>query len=212
MEKTFGTLVRHLRLQKGDSLRSFAREVGLSANFASNMERGKTPPPGEDKIARMAAYLGQNHDEMLALAGKVSADLIHIILQQPKETADLLRRLSHAPVGRLKAYREALPATAPLEFYPLATVSHENHTAVVGETGSGKSLLTKYLIHSYFQQAHVRVYDSDAAPDDWGGLEVIGRKGDYAAIARCMAEDVEELNGAPACTVRDASAAGKWCG
>jgi hypothetical protein len=70
----------------------------------------------------------------------------------------------------------------------------------------------EYLIHSYFQQAHVRVYDSDAAPDDWGGLEVIGRKGDYAAIARCMAEDVEELNGAPACTVRDASAAGKWCG
>jgi transcriptional regulator with XRE-family HTH domain len=92
MEKTFGTLVRHLRLQKGDSLRAFAREVGLSANFVSNMERGKTPPPGEDKIVRMADYLGQNHDEMLALAGKVSADIIHIILQKPKETADLLRR------------------------------------------------------------------------------------------------------------------------
>jgi hypothetical protein len=52
----------------------------------------KTPPPGEDKIVRMADYLGQNHDEMLALAGKVSADIIHIILQKPKETADLLRR------------------------------------------------------------------------------------------------------------------------
>ena len=193
MEKTFGTLVRHLRLQRGDSLRAFAREVGLSANFVSNMERGKTPPPGEEKIVRMAAYLGQNHDEMLARAGKVSADIIHIILQKPKETADLLRRLSHAPAGRLKAYREAFPAPAPLEFYPLATVSHENHTAVIGETGSGKSLLTKYLIHSYFQHAHVRVYDSDAAPADWGGLDVIGRKGDYAAIARCMAEDVEEL-------------------
>jgi transcriptional regulator with XRE-family HTH domain len=129
MEKTFGTLVRHLRLQKGDSLRGFAREVGLSANFVSNMERGKTPPPGEDKIVRMAEYLGQNHDEMLALAGKISADILHIILQKPKETADLLLRLSHAPAGRLKAYREALSAPASLEFYPLATISHENHTA-----------------------------------------------------------------------------------
>jgi hypothetical protein len=64
---------------------------------------------------------------------------------------------------------------------------------VVGETGSGKSLLTKYLIHTYFQQVHVRVYDSDTAPADWGGLDVIGRKGDYPAIARCMAEDMEEL-------------------
>jgi dephospho-CoA kinase len=30
---------------------------------------------------------------------------------------------------------------------------------VVGETSSGKSLLTKYLI-----DVHMRVYDSDAAP------------------------------------------------
>ena len=47
--------------------------------------------------------------------------------------ASAMRRLSHAPAGQLKAYREALPALAPLEFYPLATVSHENHTAVVGK-------------------------------------------------------------------------------
>jgi HTH-type transcriptional regulator, competence development regulator len=165
MEKTFGTLVRHLPLQRGDSPRSFAREVGLSANFVSNMEQGKTAPPGEEKVVRMAAYLGQNHDEMLAIDGKVSTDTLHIILQKPKETADLLRH-SHAPAGGLKAYREALPAPAPLEFYPLATVSHENHTEVVGETGSSKSLLTKYLIQTYFQQAHVRVYDSDAVPAD----------------------------------------------
>jgi Uma2 family endonuclease len=65
--------------------------------------------------------------------------------------------------------------------------------AVVGESGSGKSLLTKYLIHSYFQDAHVRVYDSDAAPGEWGALDVTGRSGDYVAIAEGMAEDIEEL-------------------
>ena len=193
MEKTFGTLVRQLRLQKGYSLRELARRIGLSPNFLSKMELGHFPPPGEKKIVLIAETLEQNKDELLALAGKVSSDLIEIILQRPKETAALLRRLSHAPARKIAAAKDRLAAAEPLEFYPLETVSRENHTAVVGESGSGKSLLTKYLIKSYFQDAHVRVYDSDAAPWEWGELDVAGRAGDYAAIAQGMAEDIEEL-------------------
>jgi len=193
MDKTFGTLVRQLRLQKGYSLRELARRVDLSPNFLSKMELGHFPPPGEQKIVLIAETLDQNKDEMLALAGKVSSDLIKIILQRPKETAALLRRLSHAPARKIAAAKDRLAAAEPLEFYPLETVSRENHTAVVGESGSGKSLLTKYLIKSYFQDAHVRVYDSDAAPREWGELDVLGRAGDYAAIAQGMAEDIAEL-------------------
>jgi HTH-type transcriptional regulator, competence development regulator len=193
MEKAFGTLVRQLRLQKGYSLRELARRVGLSPNFLSKMELGHFPPPGEKKIVLIAEILEQNTGELLALAGKVSSDLIEIILQRPKETAALLRRLRHAPARKLAAAKDQLAAAEPLEFYPLETVSRENHTAVVGETGSGKSLLTKYLITSYFQDAQVRVYDSDAAPWEWGDLDVAGRSGDYAAIAQGMAEDIAEL-------------------
>jgi hypothetical protein len=101
---------------------------------------------------------------LLALAGKVSSDPIEIILQRPKETAALLQRLNHAPARKIAAAKDRLAAAGPLEFHPLEIVSRENHTAVVGESGSGKPLLTKYLIKSYFQGAHVRVYDSDAAP------------------------------------------------
>jgi HTH-type transcriptional regulator, competence development regulator len=193
MEKAFGTLVRQLRLQKGYSPRELARRIGLSPNFLSNMERGHFPPPGEKKFVLIAENLEQNTDELLALAGKVSSDLIEIILQRPKETAALLRRLRHAPARKIAAAKDRLAAAEPLEFYPLETVSRENQTAVVGESGSGKSHLTKYLIHSYFSDAHVRVYDSDAAPWEWGALEVAGRTGDYAAIAQGMAEDIEEL-------------------
>jgi HTH-type transcriptional regulator, competence development regulator len=193
MEKTFGTLVRHLRLEQGYSLRAFAREIGVSGNFLSEMERGRFAPPSEGKIALIAEKLGRNTDEMLALAGKVSSDVLAIILQRPKEMTALLRRLQHAPAAKVRAHTAVSAAAPPLDFYPPETVSHENHTAVVGESGSGKSLLTKYLIASYFQNADVRVYDSDAAPTNWGGLEVVGRKGDYATIARGMAEDVEEL-------------------
>jgi transcriptional regulator with XRE-family HTH domain len=193
MEKAFGILVRQLRLQKGYSLRELARRVGLSPNFLSKMELGHFPPPGEKKIVLIAETLEQNTDELLALAGKVSSDLIEIILQRPKETAALLRRLRHAPARKIAAAKDRLASSEPLEFYPLETVGRENHTAVVGESGSGKSLLTKYLIRSYFQDAHVRVYDSDAAPWEWEELDVAGRSGDYAAIAQGMAEDIEEL-------------------
>ncbi len=191
MQKTFGALVRQLRTKKGYSLREFAKITGVSANFLSNMERGKFGPPSEAKIILMAEKLGRNKDEMLALAGKVSSDVIEIILQRPKENTALIRRLNHASATKINSYKDGI--AKDLEFYPLETISKENHTAVVGESGSGKSLLTKYLIHSYFSDADVRVYDSDAAPEDWGDMNVIGRKGDYIAIAQGMADDLGTL-------------------
>jgi transcriptional regulator with XRE-family HTH domain len=80
MDKTFGTLVRQLRSQKGYSLRELARRIDVSPNSLSKMELGHFPPPGEHKIVLMAEILERNADELLALAGKVSSDLIEIIL------------------------------------------------------------------------------------------------------------------------------------
>jgi transcriptional regulator with XRE-family HTH domain/GTPase SAR1 family protein len=192
MQKTFGAYIRDQRLRKGyRSGRAFAKLIGISPTLLSDIELGKKTALGETKIARIAEALALNKDELLAMNGKVSSDVIEIILQKPKEMGSLLRRLNHAPSAKINAYES--PAVTKPDFYPLETISHENHTAVVGESGSGKSLLTKYLIHSYFQNAAVRVYDSDAAPGDWDDLEVIGKKGDYSAIAQGMQEDLEEL-------------------
>lgn len=192
-KKTFGALVRQLRLSRGDSLRDFAKEIGTSANFLSGMETGKFAPAGEEKIKKIAEILGQDKDEMLALAGKVSSDIIEIIQQNPKEISALLRRLNHASPTRIKNYTTELISPDSIEFYPLDTISRENHTAVIGESGSGKSLLTKYLIQFYFEDADIGVYDSDAAPRDWGNMEVIGKKGNYKAIAAGMIKDMKEL-------------------
>jgi len=132
--------------------------VSVSCRISSpTWNEGTSRRRGNRKIVLIAEILEQNTDELLALAGKVSSDLIEIILQRPKETAALLRRLRHVPASKIAAAKDQLAATEPLEFYPLETVSGENHTAMVGESGSGKSLLTKYLIHSYFRDAHVRV-------------------------------------------------------
>jgi HTH-type transcriptional regulator, competence development regulator len=118
MEKAFGTLVRQLRLQKGYSLRELARRVGLSPNFLSKMELGHFPPPGEQKIVLMAEILEQNADELLALAGKVSSDLLEIIWQRPKETAALLRRLRHAPARKIAAAKAGLAASQTSPKFP----------------------------------------------------------------------------------------------
>lgn len=86
--------------------------------------------------------------------------------------------------------------TAPahsVRFYPLENVRTETHTAVIGESGSGKSLLTKYLILRYFNDANVSIYDCDATPYDWANFHVIGRGGNFKAIATEMKQDLQLL-------------------
>jgi energy-coupling factor transporter ATP-binding protein EcfA2 len=65
------------------------------------------------------------------------------------------------------------------------------HGLIVGETGTGKSTLAQYLACTV--GGRVTVYDADAAPDEWPGLEVVGRGGDFSAIASGMGFDLEDL-------------------
>ena len=53
----------------------------------------KQPPPGEQTIRRLAEELGENPDALLALAGKVSSDLLEIIRERPTVVAELLRAM-----------------------------------------------------------------------------------------------------------------------
>jgi transcriptional regulator with XRE-family HTH domain len=72
MQKSrFGAEVRRLRLQQGRSLRSFAKDVGLSPSFISQLEAGKASAPGVEKILAIARALGADGDEMLAFAGRM---------------------------------------------------------------------------------------------------------------------------------------------
>lgn len=67
----------------------------------SKIERGQQPPPGEDTIRRIAEDLGEDPDALLALAGKVSTDLIEIIRSRPAVVAELLRSIRKAPAKRV---------------------------------------------------------------------------------------------------------------
>jgi len=90
--ETFGSFVRRERLARGIGLREMAKTIGLSHTYVSLFECGKIPPPAEDKIRLIAVVIGCNVDELLAMAGKVSTDLLDIIKQNPVEMAAMIRK------------------------------------------------------------------------------------------------------------------------
>lgn len=98
--ETFGAILRQHRQAKELGLRQFAKIIGISSSYLSNIEHGKFPPPAEDKVVAMAKELGVHPDVLLADAGRVASDVLETVRQQPVEMAKLVRA-----AGRLGADR-----------------------------------------------------------------------------------------------------------
>ncbi len=102
----FGSFLREQRLAKAVddpsfSLRKLADRVGIQPSYLSKIERGTQAPPGEETICRIADELGLDRDALLALAGKVSADLLEVILERPTLVAELIRSIKRLPAQRV---------------------------------------------------------------------------------------------------------------
>lgn len=63
---------------------------------------------------------------------------------------------------------------------------------IIGNSGAGKSTVAQYL--AYTVGGKVRVLECEGTPDDWLGLEVIGRGEDWKAINAAMEQELEELS------------------
>jgi len=73
MPERFGERIRRVRKEKGLGLRATAREVGISATFLSRIESGKEEAvPREEVIRKLADHLGEDFDELMTLAGRIS--------------------------------------------------------------------------------------------------------------------------------------------
>lgn len=98
----FGEYIRQRRekLQETDaqfSLRRVAAAIGVEPSYLSKVERGEQPPPSEKAVLALAQALGEDPDVLLALAGKVSAELQQIIRKRPQLFAQLIRDLKDLP-------------------------------------------------------------------------------------------------------------------
>ena len=103
----FGNHIRRRReeLRKRDpafSLRQVAGRVGVEPSYLSKVERGREPPPSEARIRALADELSEDPDTLLALAGKVSADLQEVIRQRPRLVAQLIREIQSMPDSSLR--------------------------------------------------------------------------------------------------------------
>lgn len=98
----FGTHIRSLRKHlseesKDYSVRKVAMKIGVEPAFLSKVEREVVAPPSEAKIIALAEVLNADKDVLLAMAGKVSSDLLKIITDRPALFAELIRKLKEEP-------------------------------------------------------------------------------------------------------------------
>lgn len=99
---TFGQYIRQCRegLRAKDpaySVRKVAQRIGVEPAYLSKIEREEVAPPSEEKIRALARELDEDPDMLLAMAGKVSSDLLEIIRKRPQLFAELLRQLKSMP-------------------------------------------------------------------------------------------------------------------
>ena len=92
-----------MREAKGLTIAQFAKKVGMSPTYLAPIEREVFPPPAEPKVIKIAKALGEDPDEFLALAGRISPDLIRIIHKKPRSTARLLRAISRMKAKDVEA-------------------------------------------------------------------------------------------------------------
>lgn len=88
---------------------------------------------------------------------------------------------------------EAKAITSAIEpITDLLAAIEEKELMIIGEKGTGKSTLAQYLAYSL--GGHIRVYEPEGTPEDWAGLEVIGKGEDWIAIDDGMTRDLEHLS------------------
>ena len=79
----FGNYAKNLRIEAGQTLRSFCRDAAIDPSNWSKIERGVIPPPDDlDFLRRLADTLALNADQRVELAdlaavarGQIPADL-----------------------------------------------------------------------------------------------------------------------------------------
>ena len=95
---TLGERIRARRLELRITLREFARRVGVSAPYVTDLEAGRRHP-GPEILARIAKELTLPPGELEALDTRLSQDVRKWVETQP-EVAQLLRTLKGAPRRR----------------------------------------------------------------------------------------------------------------
>ena len=107
-KETFGQYIRRRRMEKEFTLREFARQVGVSPTYMSQVEQDVADPPTAERVRKMAELLDENADELIAMAGRLPEDLPEIIQSRALEMPELLREASGLSPDELQKVRDQI--------------------------------------------------------------------------------------------------------
>ena len=105
-KETFGACIRRERESRRLGLRQMAKKIGVSPTYLSKVERDEFTPPTEEKVRAIARFIERDPDQLLAMAGRVSSDILDIIKRHPMELPTFLRSLTDEDVVRLTQYAQ----------------------------------------------------------------------------------------------------------
>ena len=74
-KKPFGTVLREYREAAAISLGALARQLGVSAAYLSDVERGNRPPLVQEKIVKAASVLDADLDLLLRVAAETKGSI-----------------------------------------------------------------------------------------------------------------------------------------
>lgn len=107
-DTSLGEVIRKARVAAGRSLRDFAKGLGITPSYESDIENDRRIP-SEEVLKKIAELLSLNYEELMALAGRFGEDAERYLRRHPTAGA-LFRKLSetNAPEDMLrKMLREA---------------------------------------------------------------------------------------------------------
>ena len=106
--ETFGQYVRRRRMEHKFTLREFARKVGISPTYMSQVEQDVADPSTAERVRKMAELLNESVDELIAMAGRLPEDLPEIIQNRASEMPELLREASGLTPDQLQEVRDQI--------------------------------------------------------------------------------------------------------
>lgn len=129
---------------------------------------------------------------------RATAKIVVIVVDQTERaTHKLLEVYAQMPHGGtlgatvIDTSAVALAPTVSEVVTDIVSAIEGKHLMIIGSTGSGKTVAAQYL--AYAVGGKVRVLECEGTPEDWVGLEVIGRGEDWESINEAFAEEMEEL-------------------
>jgi HTH-type transcriptional regulator, competence development regulator len=106
-EESFGQRIQRLRRSRSLTQRQVAAHLGIDFTYLSKLENDRGEPPGEDTIRGLAALLETDEEMLLAMAGKVPAELRNRA-RDDVNFARFLRRLPSLPDDKMQQFYKEL--------------------------------------------------------------------------------------------------------